>query len=439
MTETPYRVTHRLVLSIAVPMTIGFVTTPLLGLTDTAVIGQTGRAADLAGLGVAAVIFDLVFSIIGFIRTSTTAFVAQALGRGNELEQQAVFWRASISGFIGGLAIILLSAVILYLGLRLIAPEPAAAAVASTYFYIRVLSSPFRFVNDAVLGYVLGRGHGNVALFLQILINGVNIALSVSLGLLLQWGVSGVAWGTVLAEITGALVGAVIVITGFRKMPNPPLAQIFERAKLLALLAINRDIMIRSLLLVGCFALMTRAGAQLGTDILAANALLMNFVMIAAFFLDGMAAAAEQIAGRALGAMDHPAFRSAVRLTLLWSLGLAAILGVIFLAFGDHVIALLTTSEEIRATAATYLPWMALTAVTGALAFQMDGVFMGTAWSAEMRNMMILSFIAYCAFLWIAAPLWGNHGVWAAINLFFAARGLTLAAILPSKMRQIFR
>ncbi len=438
MNEKPFRVTHRLVLSIAVPMTIGFVTTPLLGLTDTAVIGQTGRAADLAGLGVAAVIFDLVFSIIGFIRTSTTAFVAQAFGRGDLSEQHAVFWRASITGLVGGLGIILASSVILYLGLRLIAPEPAAAAVASAYFYIRILSSPFRLINDAVLGYILGMGRGGMGLFLQILINGLNITLSVALGLMAGWGVSGVAWGTVLAEIVGAVVGLAVVISAFRGSPYPPLPQIFDRAKLRALLAINRDIMIRTLLLVGSFALMTRAGAQLGTDILAANALLMNFFLVAAFFLDGMAAAAEQIAARALGAHHRPAFRDAVRLTLVWSLGLSAILAVAFLVGGNAVIAFLAKAETVRSVAGTYLPWMALTAITGALAFQMDGIYMGTAWSAEMRNMMILSFIGFCVMLWLAAPIWGNHGVWAALNVFLAARGLTLAAILPGKMRQIF-
>ena len=196
--------------------------------------------------------------------------------------------------------------------------------------------------------------------------------------------------------------------------------------------------MIRSLLLVGSFALVTRAGAQLGTDILAANALLLNFFMIAAFFLDGMAAAAEQIAGRAVGALDRPSFRDAVRLTLFWSLGLSALLAAAFLIFGEQVIAFLTTAEKVREVAGTYLPWIALSALTGALAFQMDGVFMGSAWSAEMRNMMILSFIVFCVVLWFAAPIWGNHGVWAALNLFLAARGFTLAAILPWKTRQIF-
>lgn len=435
---SPFRVTNALVLSIALPMTLGFVTTPLLGLTDTAVIGQTGRAADLAGLGVAAVIFDLIFSIIGFIRTSTTAFVAQAFGRGDPAEEQAVFWRATATGAVGGLAVILAGSVILYLGLLLIAPEPAAAAVATTYFFIRVLSSPFRLINDALLGYVLGRGRGGMGLFLQILVNGTNIVLSILLGLVAGWGVAGVAWGTVLADVTGVAVGLGIVLPGFRRTIRPTLSQVFDRMRFMALMAINRDIIIRSLLLVGSFALMTRAGAQLGTGTLAANSLLMNFFMVAAFFLDGMAAAAEQLAGRSLGASDRSAFRDTVKLTLVWSLGLSAILGAAFLLWGSYAIEFLTTSKEVRNIAEIYLPWMALTAITGALAFQMDGIYMGTAWSAEMRNMMILSFIGFCAVLWLGAPLWGNHGIWAALNLFLALRGVTLAAILPGKANQMF-
>ncbi len=437
--DRSFKVTHGLILSIAIPMTLGFVTTPLLGLTDTAVVGQTGRAADLAGLAVAAVIFDLIFAMISFIRTSTTAFVAQAFGRGETSEEQAVFWRAAGTGLIGGVAIILLGPLILYLGLKIIMPEDAAASIASTYFYIRVLSSPFRLFSDATLGYVLGRGRGAVALSLQILINGSNIIISIVLGLWAGWGVEGVAWGTVAAEIIGASAGLALVLRSIHGTSGASLAQIFNRPRLIALFAINRDIMIRSLLLVGTFMLMSRAAAALGTPILAANGLLMNFFLVAAFFLDGMAAAAEQLAGRALGANHRPAFEETVRLTALWSFALSGLLAIIFLLLGNHAIAFLTTSENVREIAAIYLPWMALTALTGALAFQMDGIFLGTAWSGEMRNMMILSFVGYCAALWIATPLWGNHGIWAAMNLFLAMRGITLAFILPGKINQMFK
>ena len=436
--DRSFRVTNRLVLSIAIPMTLGFVSTPLLGLTDTAVVGQTGRAADLAGLGLAAVLFDFLFSFTGFIRTSTTALVAQAFGRGDEHEARAVFLRATGTGIIAGILILLAGPLILAAGERLLSPEPAAVAVVATYFSIRILSSPMRLINDAVLGSVLGHGRAAVGLLLQTILNGANIILALTLGLALGFGVAGVAWATVAAETLTALLGGGFVLAGFRRQASPEWRKVFAWHEVRRLFAINRDIMIRTLLLTSSFLIMTRIGAGLGTVILAANGILMNFFMVTAFFLDGMAAAAEQICGRALGALDRSAFRSAVRLTLFWSLALSGLLAAGTIVVGDHAINFLTSAPDVRAEAATYLVWMALTAMTGALAFQMDGVFMGTAWSREMRNMMILSFIAFCAAVVTLPPMFGNHGLWAALNIFLLMRGLTLAAILPRKSAQMF-
>ena len=146
----------------------------------------------------------------------------------------------------------------------------------------------------------------------------------------------------------------------------------------------------------------------------------------------------EQICGRSLGAGDRQAFRDAVRLTLIWSLGLSALLAVATMLVGHQVIAFLTSATDVRAEAGLYLFWMALTAMTGALAFQMDGVFMGTAWTVEMRNMMIISFLAYLVAVFALPPYFGNHGLWAALNLFLLMRGITLAAILPGKARKMF-
>lgn len=436
--DRSFRVTNRLVLSIAVPMTLGFVSTPLLGLTDTAVVGQTGLAADLAGLGIAAVLFDFIFSFTSFFRTSTTALTAQAYGRMDEAEERAVFFRATGTSLIAGLLLLALASPILTAGMAVLSPEPAAARVAASYFAIRILSAPMRLINDCLLGYVLGRGRAGVALFLQTLLNGVNIALSIALGLWLGYGVEGVAWATVTAETVTALAGLAFAFSGFRGLSPLNWRAVFALAKLKALFAVNRDIMIRTLLLTGSFLIMARKGAELGTVTLAANGILMNFFMVTAFFLDGMAAAAEQICGRSLGAGDRQAFRGAVRLTLVWSLALSGLLAVATMLVGGGVIEFLTAAPDVRLEAETYLFWMALTAMTGALAFQMDGVFMGTAWSAEMRNMMILSFIAYCIAVYALPPVFGNHGLWAALNIFLLMRGITLAAILPGKERRMF-
>ncbi|MHB0952573.1 MAG: MATE family efflux transporter [Allorhizobium sp.] len=433
-----FDVTHRLVLSIAIPMTLAFLTTPLLGLTDTAVVGRTGEAAALAGLAIGAVLFDLLFSSLNFLRSSTTALVAQAFGRNDPREQQAVFWRSFLLSVALGLIILAASPWLLAAGLRLMGPEGRVAEATATYFSIRILAGPLTLANFTILGFVLGLGRGTTGLLLQALLNGTNIVLSIYLGLMLEWGIAGVAWGTLIGEGVATIAGLVIVITGFDRRYAPRIAEILDRARLGALFTINRDILIRSFTLLAAFALLTRIGTGFGPAVLAANAVLMNFFMIAAFYLDGIANAAEQIAGRAIGARYRPAFDKALRLTGLWSFGLAIISCCFFLLFGDTIINFMTTAEEVRSLAAQYLPWAAVTAITGALAFQMDGIFIGATWSREMRNMMLLAFGGYCVSLAVFVPLLGNHGLWLSLNLFLAMRGMLLLALVPSRIAQSF-
>lgn len=433
-----FDVTHRLVLSIAVPMTLGFVTTPLLGVTDTAVVGRTGDAAALAGLAIGAVLFDLLFGSLNFLRASTTALVAQAFGRRDEHEQQAVFWRSFVLALAFGIIVVLVSPLLLAAGLKLMGPEGRVAEATATYFSIRILAGPFSLLNFTLLGFILGRGRGGTGLFLQALLNGTNIILSIYLGLVLGWGISGVAWGTAVGEGLAAVVGLAIVMRSFDKSKSPRLAEIFARHELIALIAINRDLLIRTFVLLGAFTLLTRIGTGFGPEVLAANAVLMNFFMVASFYLDGMANAAEQITGRAIGAGHRPAFERAVRLTAIWSFGLATVTAVVFLAAGHSAIAVLTTAENVRALAGEFLPWAALTSVTGALAFQMDGVFIGSTWSREMRNMMLAAFAGYLLALAVLVPAFGNHGLWLALNVFLALRGLFLLALLPRKLDQTF-
>ena len=316
---------------------------------------------------------------------------------------------------------------------------PDVSAAMDTYIRIRLLSSPAALLNYAILGYFLGRGEANLGLLLQLVLNGINIVLSIWFGLHLGWGVAGVAWGTLCGEAITALLGLSIILRRFSVMPKVEWGQIFAPAAMRRLLALNGDIMIRSFVLMGAFTLLTRQGAQLGTLTLAANAVLMHFFMVSSYFLDGFATAAEQLAGRAVGARYQPAFSKAIRLTSLWGFGMAGVASIVVLLFGDQLVAIITTSEEVRAEAAYYLPWAAFTALSGVMAFQMDGVFIGATWSRDMRNMMLLSFMVFVAALLAFGHYFGNHGLWAALHVFLIARGLSLFAILPRSMRATFQ
>ncbi len=434
-----FDVTHRLVLSIAIPMTLGFITTPLLGLVGTGVVGHMGQPDALAGLAIGAMLFDLILGSFNFLRASTTGLTAQAYGRHDHHAQQGVFWRALISALGCGLALLCLSPVLLAAGLKLMGPQAAVAEATSTYFSIRILAAPAALANYAILGFVLGRGQGTVGLLLQTIINGTNIVLAIVLGLRLDWGVAGVAWGTMVGETAGALVGLFIVLRGFDRAYRPHRAEIFSRHRLAELFALNRDILIRTFVLLAAFTLMTRIGTGFGAVTLAANAVLMNFFLLSGYYLDGLANAAEQITGRAIGAHYRPAFDRGLKLTTLWSFGLAAIISVFFLLAGPWLISVLTTSPEVQQAAETYLPWAAITGLTGALAFLMDGVFIGATWSTDMRNRMLMSFAGYLAALAVCVPLFGNHGLWLAMNGFLLFRGFFLALLVKPRADQTFR
>ncbi|UIJ74177.1 MATE family efflux transporter [Aurantimonas sp. HBX-1] len=419
-------------------MTLAFLTTPLLGLTDTAVVGRIGDAAALGGLAVGALIFDFAFSTCNFLRSGTTGLTAQAVGAEDRREVQAVFWRAIALAVLIGLALVLAEPLVTLLGLLAVAPGEGVAETVRTYVFVRMFSAPFALLNYAILGHVLGRGRGGLGLALQFVVNGTNIALSILFGLLLEWGVVGVAFGTVCGEAAGALVGLWVVIRGFDRRDRPSRREIFDKHGFRRMVGVNRDIMIRSFCLLGAFVLFTRLGAQLGAVVLAANGILLNLFMLGGYFLDGIATAAEQLVGRSIGARYRPAFDRTLRLTLGWGLGLSLLLSGLFLVSGEALIAFLTTDAAVRQSAGTHLAWAALTPFAGALAFIMDGVFIGATWSRAMRDMMIASFIVFAAAAYALTGLYGNHGLWLALLLFLGTRGFSLLALLPRRRAQDF-
>ncbi len=433
-----FTVTHRGMLAVAVPMTLAYLSTPILGIVDTAVIGRLGDAALLGGIAIGAVIFDLIFTTFNFLRAGTTGLTAQAYGAGERDEMQATLLRAMLIAVVSGIAVITLKAPLLSLSLAFMGASAAVSDATSVYFDIRVLGTPFGLVNYAILGWFLGQGRAMTGLLLQTLLNGLNIVLNVTFVLGFGWGVAGVAWGTVIGEAVTALVGLVLVWRALGGRITVARATVLDKARLLATTAINRDIMIRSFVLLSAFWLFAAAGARSGDIILGANAVLMNFFLVGTFFLDGFANAAEQFAGRAVGARHKRAFTRTVKLSIVWGFTLAGAVSLLLVVFGGTFIDLMTTNEEVRATARAYLWWAALTPVAGVLAFQFDGIFIGATWSRDMRNMMLLSLLIYVGVWQAMHPVLGNHGLWLALNSFLIARGILLAACYRPRLRLTF-
>ncbi len=430
--------THRRVLSVTLPMTLAFLTTPLLGMTDIAVIGRVGDAETLGGLVVGALVFDFVFAVCSFLRAGTTGLTAQAVGAEHTREVETVFFRAALLAVAIGLALVVAEPLITALGLLAVAPGPHVAEAAATYVFVRMVSAPFALTNYAILGSVLGRGRSGLALILQIIVNGTNIVLSILFGYVFGWGIPGVAFGTICGEAAGCLVGLVVLGRGLSAGRLPRRDEIFDRAGFLQMLGVNRDIMIRSFCLLAGFILFTRIGAGFGPVVLAANGLLMNIFMTGSYLLDGVATASEQLAGLAVGARQRLAFDRTVRLTCQWGLVIGLALAAVIAFAGDALIAFLTTDPTVRAAAGDYLPFAAVTPLVGALAFVMDGIFIGATWSRAMRDMMIASLALFAALGYGLTPFFGNYGLWLAFEIFLGLRGFTLLAILPAQRRRTF-
>jgi MATE family multidrug resistance protein len=432
-----FEVTHRSVFALVWPIMLASITVPFMGITDTAVIGQLGDAALLGGLAIGAIVIDLIFTGLNFLRSATVGLTAQALGAHDHEEQNRVLHRAVLLSLIIGVLLILFSGPILELGLRLIKPTEAVANAVSLYFAIRILSAPFTLLNFSILGWLLGLAKVRVGLVLQVVTSSGNVILSIYLGLIQGWGVSGVAWATVISEVFATLLGLYFVYrhSGLNWMGWPAL---LDKAKISRTLTLNTDIMIRSVILLFAFSFFTAQGSRLGEVTLAANAVLFNFLLLTGYALDGFANATEQLVGRAIGAQYRPAFDRAVRISLFWSVLLSVVLFVILMFFGPLIISLLTTNALVRAEAETYLIWAAISGLFGVLAFQMDGVFIGATWSADMRNMMIASLAVYLLAWWLFMPLWQNHGLWLALEVFLGVRGISLLSRLKTRRQTAF-
>ncbi|WP_341990776.1 MATE family efflux transporter [Azorhizobium sp. AG788] len=431
-------VTHKSVLAIAVPMTLSHLTTPLLGLVATAVIGRLGDAAALGGVALGAVVFDFLFWGFGFLRMGTVGLAAQAIGRRDRVEERAVLVRSVLMALACGLALLVLQKPIGWLVHELAGASPAVDQALSAYYGVRIWAAPMSLANYAVLGWLTGIGRTGHALALQAGINALNIGLCVLFVLGWDLGVAGAAQATVWAEAAGTLAGAMMCarLLGFRL--DLPRAVVFDRARLVETLALNRDIMIRTAALLGAFSFFAAQGARAGDTVLAANALLNTMVLLSVYFLDGFATAAEQLCGAAAGARDRAAFGTALRLVLIWGYGFAVLaVGFFFLA-GPSVLGAMSTNPAVVAEAVAYLPFAALLPLAGVAAYAFDGIYVGALWSRDMRNLMIAALAIYLG-TWAALRPFGNAGLWTALLVFLLARGVLQAVRMPALLRRTFR
>ena len=417
---------------------IANLTTPLIGIISTTAIGRLGEAALLGGVAMASVMFDCMFWLFAFLRMGTVAFTAQSLGAGETDELRAHFARGLVVAAIIGTGLILLQVPIADVALDAMGGSAAVTAAAKTYFMIRIWSAPLALGNYVVLGWLVGQARARLALAVQIAINLVNMAATIALVLGWRAGIAGAALATVLAEASGLAIGLIIAGRLAGGSLVIPRAALLDRTALMRMLSVNRDIMIRTAALIAAFLFFTAQGARAGDVTLAANSVLNNLLLASAFFLDGLANAAEQLCGQTLGARDRAGFAAATRLVLAWGFGFALAVAACLALFGPELIDVMSASDDVRITARNYLVLVVFSPLLSVFAFAFDGIYIGATWARDMRNLMLLSLLIFLT-AWLALRSFGNAGLWSALLVHYAARGGLEALRYPAMLKASFR
>ena len=421
------------ILKLAIPNIISNITVPLLGLVDMMLMGHLDSVSYIGAIGLGGTIFSVMYSIFSFMRAGTTGFTAQAYGGNNHQEISYGFYRSMGIALIATVLVLSLQRPIEWIAMQLLNGSDEVLRYTTDYFRVRIWAAPAVLSLYTFNGWYIGMQNTTIPLVIAILINAVNIGLSVLFVNVFDMGVAGVALGTVIAQYIGLLTAIIFMLAKYRQYLIPIEKIILLQAdKLKRFFKVNTDFMIRSILLVLTIAFFTNQSAKLGDDILAVNMILMQFFYIFSYFTDGFAYAGEALVGRFTGAHDHENLKKTIKYLLLWGLGLSIPFTLLYWAFPETFIHLISDQPGIAEQARPYYIYMILIPVITFAAFLWDGIYIGATAAKEIRNTMIIaSLIVFLPAWHFLMPIYGNHGLWIAFLLFMVARGVSMTVMAP--------
>jgi len=433
---------HLQIWAIAGPAIVANSSAPMVGFIDTWAIGHLPGAVHLAAVGLGSVIFSYIMWAFGFLRMGTTGLVAQAKGRNDSAELVATVIRSSALALFFGLLLLALQEPILVLSLQAMAPPDSVAEITAQYFKIRIWAAPFTLLVFAISGVLFGLGKTRAVLWIQLLLNVTNGVLNVVLVIGLDMGVPGVAWGTLIAQCLAALasIWAMISLFGLKTLLDAmrdARSWVLERFRHLVL--INGFIFIRTIFLMTALAMVMRVAGGMGETEMAASHVINQFMMLMALGLDGFAHAAEALAGAAWGHGKRDIFRRWVVITSAWALAASMVYTLIFWLAGDGIVAVLTDLEDVRALSRDLMPLLIIMPVISVWCFQMDGVFIGATAAGAMMVTMGIAFGIYMLILNPMTNAWGLRGLWGAVLVFMALRGISQLLWYPRLEHRLAR
>ena len=426
---------NRSILRLAIPNIISNITVPLVGMADLAILGhlQSSPQGYIGAIALGGMIFNFIYAIFSFLRMGTTGFTAQAFGANDSKEMSLILTRSMLVAAMGGIMLIFLQSPIDWFTFSVIDSSDTVETLASEYFFIRIWAAPATLGLYALMGWFLGMQNAKIPMILAILINLVNVGANYMFVYGFDMRSDGVAWGTLIAQYTGFITGIILFIRYYRSvLKHWSLKAMIRWKALKRFFMVNRDIMIRTIMLILAFSLFTTSSAKMGDDILAINTLLLQFLFLFSYFLDGFAYAAESLAGKFYGAGNLQSLRKVTRHIFAWGAAISIPFSLAYLLAGRYILYILTDNNDVINSAAPYLPWLAVVPIVSFAAFIWDGIFTGCTATAAMRNTMIIAtLLIFVPLNYLLSGPMGNNGLWLALMVFMLARSVIMGLYAP--------
>lgn len=416
------------ILRLALPNILSNISVPLVGMVDLALMGHMDSELHLNAIAIGGSIFSFIYMSFGFLRMSTTGFVAQAHGQKNQKQIIQVFSRAILVAFSVALLLMSLQVPIGKISTYLLGASPEINSEALKYFHIRIFAAPATLGLYAIMGWFIGRQDTKTPLLLALIINIGNIIFNLIFVFGFEMKSEGVAWGTLIAQYIGFSIGMFILIKRSYKMWSLwTWKDMWEASEIKKFFAVNRDIFIRTIVLLISLTFFTASSARMGEETLAINTLLFQFFLFFTYFIDGFANAAEALIGKQLGEDPKASLKPLVYKLFIWGFAISIPFSISYFLFGTEIMQILTDLPHIISATGPYIIWIGLLPVISFAAFIWDGVYIGATAAAPMRNsMLISSLLVFFPLYFLLEPIWGNHGLWISFLAFLLSRGLFL-------------
>ena len=416
---------------LALPNIISNFSIPLLGAVDTALMGRLESEHYLGAVGIGGVIFSFIYWGFGFLRMATTGLTAQAFGEDDTSECGRLLLRATSIGIIGSLFLFIFQWQLADMSFHLINTSPEVEHLARAYYHIRIYAAPATLCLHALHGVFLGLQNAHYPMLLTIVVNLINIVLNLVFVQGLGMKVEGVALATVIAQYVGLLLAILLFFRRYRSLLTGwNFREVLLLSKLKRFLSISGDIFIRTCLLVFSHAYFTAKSAALSDTVLAINTILLQYINLLSYAIDGFAFAAESMIGKYKGAQDLQNLKRTTRLIFLWAFLFSGVILLILMCFGERLLYVFTDQMSLVEQAEVYLIWVIIAPVINVAAYIWDGIFLGATASRALRNSVIVSTLLYLSAVYLLMPF-GNHGLWGALTLLLIARGVSLTVLAP--------